>query len=119
MDVSHIRQDAEQYEGKYAILGGDWSPFFHDAVDLLGMDVLFLKMYDEPELVDAVLQHLVDFYAAVSQRIFDAAASSPRHFLYRKRFRHPARPGDEPQSLPAFHVSPPRAAWPDWGTPTD
>ena len=74
MDVSPIRQHAEQYEGKYAILGGDWSPFFHDAVDLLGMDVLFLKMYDEPELVDTVLQHLVDFYAHVSQRIFDAAA---------------------------------------------
>src|ERR1039458_1434781 len=32
MDVSHIRQDAEKYEGKYAILGGDWSAFFHDAV---------------------------------------------------------------------------------------
>ena len=76
IDVSHIRQGIEEYEGKYAILGGDWSPFFHDAVDLLGMDVLFLKMYDAPEVVDAVLLHLVDFYAAVSQRIFDAAASA-------------------------------------------
>jgi hypothetical protein len=76
MDVSPIRPYAEQYDGKYAILGGDWSPFFHDAVDLLGMDVLFLKMYDEPELVDAVLQHLVDYYAEVSQRIFDGAASA-------------------------------------------
>jgi uroporphyrinogen-III decarboxylase len=75
-DVSQIRQNVQKYEGKYAILGGDWSPFFHDAVDLLGMDVLFLKMYDEPELVDAVLQHLVDYYAEVSQRIFDAAAAS-------------------------------------------
>jgi len=76
MDVARIRQEAESYSGKYAILGGDWSPFFHDAVDLLGMDTLFLKMYDEPQLVDAVLQHLVDFYASVSQRIFDAAASA-------------------------------------------
>jgi len=76
IDVSHIRQDMEKYEGKYAILGGDWSPFFHDAVDLLGMEVLFIKMYDEPELVDAVLCYLVDYYAAVSQRIFDAAASA-------------------------------------------
>jgi uroporphyrinogen-III decarboxylase len=74
MDVSRIREEAEKYERKYAILGGDWSPFFHDAVDLLGMETLFLKMYDEPELVDALLQHVVDYYAAVSQRIFDAAA---------------------------------------------
>ena len=67
---------AYRSQGKYAMLGGDWSPFFHDAVDLLGMDVLFLKMYDEPELVDVILQHLVDFYAAVSEPIFDAAASA-------------------------------------------
>jgi len=76
MDVSHIRAEADKYEREYAILGGDWSPFFHDAVDMLGMDVLFLKMYDEPEVVDAVLQHIVDYYVGVSRRIFDAAASA-------------------------------------------
>ncbi len=74
MDVSGIRDDAEAYEGRYAILGGDWSPFWHDLIDLFGMETLCLKMYDEPEAVDAVLQHLVDYYAAVSQRTFDAAA---------------------------------------------
>jgi hypothetical protein len=74
MDVSHIRADAEKYGGQYAILGGDWSPFWHDAIDLLGMENLYLKMYDEPELVDLVMQHMVDYYFAVSQRIFDAAA---------------------------------------------
>ena len=31
-------------------------------------------MYDEPELVDLVMKYMVDYYAAVSQRIFDAAA---------------------------------------------
>jgi len=76
MDVSQIRSEADRYDGKYAILGGDWSPFFHDAVDLLGMETLFLKMFDEPNIVDAILGHVVDFYVAVSERIFDAAASS-------------------------------------------
>jgi uroporphyrinogen-III decarboxylase len=74
MDVSKIRTEAASHNGRYAILGGDWSPFWHDAIDLLGMENLYLKMYAEPELVDAVLHHLVDYYAAVSQRIFDAAA---------------------------------------------
>ena len=112
MDVSSIRPYAEQYDGKYAILGGDWSPFFHDAVDLLGMDVLFLKMYDEPELVDAVLQHLVDFYAAVSQRIFDAAASAIDIFFIGNDFGTQRGPVMSPKSLPAFHASPPRALGP-------
>ncbi len=73
MDASKIRAEAGTHGGKYAILGGDWSPFWHDAIDLLGMENLYVKMYNEPELVDALLQHMVDYYAAVSQRIFDAA----------------------------------------------
>jgi uroporphyrinogen decarboxylase len=75
-DVSHVRDDALAWNREYAMLGGDWSPFWHDAVDLLGMENLYLKMYDQPEIVDAVLQHIVDYYAAVSERIFDAAADA-------------------------------------------
>ncbi len=74
MDVSKIKAEVESYNGRFAILGGDWSPFWHDAIDLLGMENLYMKMYAEPELVDAVMQHMVDYYAAVSRRIFDAAA---------------------------------------------
>lgn len=75
-DVSAIRGEALAWKGQFAILGGDWSPFWHDAIDLLGMENLYLKMFDEPELVDAVLQHLVDYYAAVSTRIFECAADA-------------------------------------------
>ncbi|MHB8898957.1 MAG: uroporphyrinogen decarboxylase family protein [Thermoguttaceae bacterium] len=75
-DVSQVRADAAAWQWQYAMLGGDWSPFWHDAIDLLGMENLYLKMYDQPELVDAVLGHLVDYYAAVSERIFDAAADA-------------------------------------------
>ena len=74
LDVSGIRPRALKYEGQYAILGGDWSPFWHDAIDLLGMETLSIKMYDEPEMVDAVMGHIVDYYVSVSQCIFDAAS---------------------------------------------
>jgi uroporphyrinogen decarboxylase len=74
MDVSRIRADAALYQTEYAMLGGDWSPFWHDAIDLLGMENLLLNMFDAPELVDAVLVHIVDFYYEVSRRIFAEAA---------------------------------------------
>lgn len=74
IDVSRIRADAASYAGQVAILGGEWSPFWHDAIDLLGMENLLYKMYDMPALVDAVLAHIVDYYFAVSQRIFEEAA---------------------------------------------
>lgn len=74
VDVSQIRTDAERFGGQYAILGGEWSPFWHDAIDLVGMEQLYLNMFNAPELVDALLQHIVDFYFDASRLAFDAAA---------------------------------------------
>lgn len=74
VDVAHIRHEAAEYRRQYAILGGDWSPFWHDLIDLLGMEQMYYLMFDRPEIVDAVLEHVVDYYAAASQKIFDAAA---------------------------------------------
>jgi uroporphyrinogen decarboxylase len=75
-DTSDIRCQAAAWKGEYAVLGGDWSPFFHDAVDLLGMETMLVQMYERPQLVDAVLAHIVDYYAGSSRRIFDAAADA-------------------------------------------
>ena len=68
--------EVASWDGQYAILGGDWSPFFHDLIDLLGMEAFFFKMYDEPELIDTILKYVVDYYASVSQSIFDQAADA-------------------------------------------
>jgi len=80
LDVSGLREKAAARHDEYAILGGDWAPFWHDATDLLGMENLYMKMYDEPELVDALMTHMVDFYAASSRRIFDEAGDLRRLF---------------------------------------
>jgi uroporphyrinogen-III decarboxylase len=71
VDVSDLRRTAAQWHDRYAVLGGAWSPFWHDAIDLLGMENLYTKMYEEPDLVDALMAHLVDFYLEASRRIFD------------------------------------------------
>jgi uroporphyrinogen decarboxylase len=74
VDISKLRAEAEAWGGRYAILGGDWSPYWHDAIDLLGMETLYLKMYDEPALVDTLLDYIVGYYAESSRRIFDESA---------------------------------------------
>jgi len=76
IDVSSVRVEALRWEGRYAVLGGDWSPFYHDAIDLLGMERFMTAMVDEPDFVDALLERVVDYYAAVSRRIFEAAADA-------------------------------------------
>jgi len=81
-DPTPVKTEARKYNRQFAILGGDWAPFWHDLIDLLGMENLYLKMYDQPELVDAVLEHIVDYYFAVNQRIFDAAADEIDIFFF-------------------------------------
>lgn len=76
VDVSSIKAETQRWNGDYAVLGGDWSPFFHDAIDLFGMERLYYAMVDEPELVDSVMQHMVDYYFESSRRVFDAADGS-------------------------------------------
>ncbi len=76
MDVSGIRSEALKWGGRYAVLGGEWSPFWHDAIDLMGMEELYILMYDAPDVVDALMRHMVDYYVEVSRRIFDAAAGA-------------------------------------------
>ncbi len=76
MDVSQIRPEALAWKGRYAVLGGDWSPFYHDAIDLLGMEKFMIAMVENPALVDAVLGRIVEYYFQVSRRIFEAAVGA-------------------------------------------
>lgn len=72
-DVSGIRAEAERRHGEYAVLGGEWSPFWHDAIDLVGMENLYYLMYDRPSYVDALLSRINGYYLAATERAFRAA----------------------------------------------
>jgi uroporphyrinogen decarboxylase len=74
MDVSHLLADARAWGGRFAVLGGDWAPFFHDAIDLVGMENLMVWLIERPDLVDALFGRIVDYYFRVNVRIFEAAA---------------------------------------------
>jgi len=76
MDVSSIREEASAWGGRFAVLGGDWSPFYHDAIDLLGMENFMVMLVESPAVVDVLLRHLVDYYFQTSLRIFEAAADA-------------------------------------------
>ncbi len=92
IDVSQVRSQAAAWERKYAILGGDWSPFWHDANELLGMENLMCKMHDDPEIVDAVMDHTVSYYFHVNERIFAAVADRIDVFFIGNDFGSQAGP---------------------------
>jgi len=76
VDVSHIRAEALAYDRQYAILGGEWSPFWHDAIDLLDFEGLVYRMYDSPDVVDAVMGRVADYYLGASRHAFEAAGDA-------------------------------------------
>ena len=76
MDVSRVRFEAEAWGGQYAILGGDWSAFWHDVIDFVGLETMYFLMFDYPDVASLLFRKITDFYVAVSERIFEAAGPS-------------------------------------------
>lgn len=72
-DTSWIREKADPIADHFAIVGGSWSPFWHDAVDLMGLETLACLMYDDPVFVETLLHRIVDYYVALNTRIFEEA----------------------------------------------
>jgi len=70
-DVAITARQREWAEG-YCLIGGYWSPIFHDAAELLGMENFFLAMYDNKPVVHAVLEKCCEFYLELDRRVFEA-----------------------------------------------
>jgi uroporphyrinogen-III decarboxylase len=98
MDVSAVKGEADRYDGQFAILGGDWSPFWHDVIDLVGMEQLYFLMYDLPEVAALLFRKVTDFYWEVSRNTFEAAGSSIDIFFIGNDFGSQTGPllGPEP-----------------------
>lgn len=56
----------------YCTIGGCWAPFFHDSIELVGMEEFFVDMYTEPELAQAVIEKCFEFYYELDRRTFAA-----------------------------------------------
>jgi len=74
VDITTLRSQAEIWNGRYSVLGGEWSPFWHDVIDLVGHENLYYLMYDHPDLVKLLFERVTDYYFEASVRSFDEAA---------------------------------------------
>ena len=73
LDFSNVRAECEAYKGEYALYGAPWSPFFHEIGWLVGQTNFYLWMTSRPDLVDAILGHIVDYEIEASRMFFEAA----------------------------------------------
>jgi uroporphyrinogen decarboxylase len=71
-DYSNIEAACDNY-GRYAVMGGAWSPVFCTASAIIGMQTLMIKMYEDPDFSRIFLEKITDFFYDQSVRMFEAA----------------------------------------------
>ncbi|GKX29302.1 uroporphyrinogen decarboxylase [Vallitalea longa] len=68
-DCKISKEQLLEAEG-YSIIGGTWSPFFHDSTELIGMEEFFIKMYTHEKVIDALVEKCFNFYYELTERCF-------------------------------------------------
>lgn len=69
-----------------AFFGGLWCPYFHIIADFFGMENYFIKMYEEPEIVEAVTEHVLDFYCEANDMLFKECGHDIDMFFFGNDF---------------------------------
>ena len=70
----------------YFRFSGMWTCFFHIVADFFGMDNYFVKMYTDPAVVEAVTNHVVDFYLQANELFFQEAAQNFEVYFFGNDF---------------------------------
>ncbi len=87
-DYLHFEEclDVLNNTGDYYRASGFWMPFFHDIIDLFGMENYFLKMYTNPEVVHYVTDKVCSVYYESNKRFFEAAGDLIDAFFFGNDF---------------------------------
>lgn len=65
---------------------GLWTCFYHNIMDLFGMEAYMIKMYTHPEVVHAVTDRVCEFYYEANERFFKAAGDLVDGFFFGNDF---------------------------------
>ncbi|NLX06616.1 MAG: hypothetical protein GXY33_15870 [Phycisphaerae bacterium] len=79
--VAALRNAGDVYRAS-----GFWTPFYHNVMDLFGMESYMMNMYDNPELVLAVTDRVCGFYYEANERLFEAARDEIDGFFFGNDF---------------------------------
>jgi uroporphyrinogen decarboxylase len=65
---------------------GMWTCFYHNVMDLFGMESYLINMYERPELVHAVTDRVCEFYYEANERFFAEAGDLVDGFFFGNDF---------------------------------
>lgn len=78
--------DALANAGDYYRASGFWTCFYHNVMDLFGMESYMVKMYTNPDVVHAVTNKVCEFYYEANERFFEAAGDLMDGFFFGNDF---------------------------------
>ena len=73
LDYTGIRSQCAKYCGTYATYGAPWSPFFHEVGWLIEQERFLIWMTTKPQVLQAIIDHVVDYEVEVTDRFLAAA----------------------------------------------
>jgi len=72
--------------GDFYRASGFWTSFYHNVMDLFGMDSYMVKMHTDPEVVQAVTDHVCQFYYDANELFFAQAGDLMDGFFFGNDF---------------------------------
>ncbi|MFA6110156.1 MAG: uroporphyrinogen decarboxylase family protein [Candidatus Latescibacterota bacterium] len=73
LDYGSVRAQCLAHHEEYATFGAPWSPFFHEVGWLIGQENFLVWMHTKPDVVHAIIDHVVDYEVEVTRRFLEAA----------------------------------------------
>jgi uroporphyrinogen decarboxylase len=72
--------------GEFYRASGMWTSFYHDVMDLFGIEDYLVKMYTHPKVVQSVTDHVCEFYYQANELFFERAGSLVDAFFFGNDF---------------------------------
>ncbi|MEW5900272.1 MAG: uroporphyrinogen decarboxylase family protein [Acidobacteriota bacterium] len=79
--IARLRDTPDAYRAS-----GFWCPFFHDVMDLFGMEQYMVKMHTNPAVVHAVTERVCQFYLEANDRFYEQAGGLIDGFFFGNDF---------------------------------
>ncbi|MCL2640958.1 MAG: hypothetical protein FWD53_08955 [Phycisphaerales bacterium] len=72
--------------GPYYRASGFWTSFYHDVMDLFGMENYLVNMYENPDVVHAVTDRVCQYYFDTNEQFFTEAGDEVDAFFFGNDF---------------------------------
>jgi uroporphyrinogen decarboxylase len=85
LDFSRTLAALRSFENFYRA-SGFWTPFYHNVMELFGMENYLVKMYTHPEVVHAVTDRVCQFYYDANELFFNHVGDNCEAFFFGNDF---------------------------------